>query len=940
MTSSNAAASTALFDALPDPGLLVDPEHEWRVQGANPAAQRVFGVQVGTLLSQALPDFWSELARHTAELTALPAGKLKSLQLHGTGDWRWVEVRAFRVGALVALQVVNLTAQHADEARNSALFALTVALSKALTNQEAAEIVLQQGRTALNAATGSVFVLDPVVDELVLAGMVGYEEADMQGWQRVPVSASTLLGDALQAGKALFLSTAEVEVRYPHLNVRRTLQTRATVALPLMFGGQPLGVVTFGFAGEHDFGSAERRFLLALSQQLAQALERARLFAQERQAHQTATLLYELTAALGRATTPGEVAQVIAQTSVPVLEATGGAVLQLDAAHEDLVLLGVHGYAEDRPVGWERFSLHLDVIGADCARTQEAIFLGTPEYLERYPHRRGHTLTEAAAALPLWARGRLLGVLSYDWDEPHQFSPAERELLLALAGQCAQALERTVRAEAQRTQVQLLNLAQDALFVRNATNEVTHWNPAAEALYGYSAQEARGRVTHELLQTRFPVSQEAVDEALLGSGRWEGELQHRARDGREVVVSSRQSLRRDEDGKPVAILEVNRDVTVQQAAQNALLTSQHRYQALIEATDQYVWTNSPKGEMAGEQPGWARLTGQSQAEYQGYGWSVRLHPEDREYAVSAWQESVRTRSLYEVEQRVQVQDGAYRSFLVRAVPLLNEEGGLREWVGLHTDITDLKRAEQLLQAWGSELERQIAAQTRELRAANEELGAFAYTVSHDLRAPVRHVKSFAGLLRKKVQAGDEFSVLRYVDVIEQAAERMETLTDALLSLARAGMTELETTDIDLNFLVDEIRSDLIPELAGREVTWQVGALPTVRVDLGLFRQVLTNLLENAIKYSRGRDPAVVEVWAEQSLSEIVVMVRDNGAGFDPQYAGKLFGVFQRLHHQSEFEGTGVGLANVKRIVEKHGGRVWAEGRPGEGATFFLSLPQG
>ncbi|WP_216329843.1 sensor histidine kinase [Deinococcus aestuarii] len=243
----------------------------------------------------------------------------------------------------------------------------------------------------------------------------------------------------------------------------------------------------------------------------------------------------------------------------------------------------------------------------------------------------------------------------------------------------------------------------------------------------------------------------------------------------------------------------------------------------------------------------------------------------------------------------------------------------------------------MLKAWGSELERQVAAQTRELRAANEELGAFAYTVSHDLRAPVRHVGSFAGLLRKKI--GEEPGLLRYVDQIEGAATRMETLTDALLGLARTGAAQLNKTDVDLNLLVSASRSDLTPEVQGRSVTWRFGELPVVRADLRLLRQVLANLLGNAVKYSGGRKEAVVEVWAQETPREVTVAVRDNGAGFDPQHAGKLFGVFQRLHHQNEFEGTGVGLANVKRIVEKHGGRVWAEGRPSEGATFFFSLPR-
>ncbi|WP_309570992.1 PAS domain-containing protein, partial [Deinococcus sp.] len=263
----------------------------------------------------------------------------------------------------------------------------------------------------------------------------------------------------------------------------------------------------------------------------------------------------------------------------------------------------------------------------------------------------------------------------------------------------------------------ILRLSRDAVIVRAADGRITAWNAAAETLYGYSAAEAQGRVLDDLLHTHWPVSYSDA-EAVLSLGLvWTGELQRTTRGGEVVVVDSRQAEDRlGADGAAV-IVEVNWDVSAARAAQTALQRSEERYRALIEATDQYVWTNSPEGYMTGDQPGWSRLTGQTSEQYHGYGWAQHLHPEDQEAAVLTWQESVRTRSVYEMEQRVLGHDGTYRSFLVRAVPLLDEDGTLREWVGLHTDVSELKHAEQALKAWSAELEQQVAAQTHDLRAA-------------------------------------------------------------------------------------------------------------------------------------------------------------------------------------------------------------------------------
>jgi light-regulated signal transduction histidine kinase (bacteriophytochrome) len=226
-----------------------------------------------------------------------------------------------------------------------------------------------------------------------------------------------------------------------------------------------------------------------------------------------------------------------------------------------------------------------------------------------------------------------------------------------------------------------------------------------------------------------------------------------------------------------------------------------------------------------------------------------------------------------------------------------------------------------------------------LEAANKELEAFSYTVSHDLRAPLRHIDGYVDLLLSRCRGDLNEKGRHYVDTIAASARQMGVLIDDLLQFSRTGRSEMDLAPVDMNQVLREALSQVREDCAGRSIEWQIGDLPQVRGDYALLRQVWANLLGNAVKYTRDRDPARIGVGSREGNGEVVFLVSDNGVGFDMQYAGKLFGVFQRLHRQEEFEGTGIGLATVARIVTRLGGRIWAEAEPGKGATFFFSLPQ-
>ena len=259
----------------------------------------------------------------------------------------------------------------------------------------------------------------------------------------------------------------------------------------------------------------------------------------------------------------------------------------------------------------------------------------------------------------------------------------------------------------------------------------------------------------------------------------------------------------------------------------------------------------------------------------------------------------------------------------------------------NTMLSEIQERDRSLQEAQVQLEERVRQRTQELHASNGELEAFSYSVSHDLRAPLRHIAGFANLLEQHPGATLDDQGRRYVKTITDATTRMATLIDALLAFSKMGRASLSKRRVELSDLVQDARAEVSTDVNGRRIVWNVHPLPLVDADPALLRPVIVNLLSNAIKYTRTRDEAHIEVGTHESGNgEVVVFVRDNGVGFDMAYAHKLFGVFQRLHRADEFNGTGIGLANVRRIVQRHGGRTWAEGVVDCGATFYFSLPQG
>lgn len=257
----------------------------------------------------------------------------------------------------------------------------------------------------------------------------------------------------------------------------------------------------------------------------------------------------------------------------------------------------------------------------------------------------------------------------------------------------------------------------------------------------------------------------------------------------------------------------------------------------------------------------------------------------------------------------------------------------------YTDITKYKEAEEEVRSFNQKLEAMVAVRTRELEAANKELESFSYSVSHDLRAPLRSIHGYMNIFAEEYTGKLDDEANRLIHIIQDNARRMGQLIDDLLSFSRLGRKELMKGTISMEDMVDGIWEELLRDQNGRDIDFTRASLPPAFVDSVTMRHVWTNLLSNALKYTGRKPKAIIEVGAREEGDKIVYFVRDNGSGFDMRYYEKLFGVFQRLHSQEEFEGTGVGLAIVHRILHRHGGSIWADARPEEGATFYFALPR-
>jgi PAS domain S-box-containing protein len=395
------------------------------------------------------------------------------------------------------------------------------------------------------------------------------------------------------------------------------------------------------------------------------------------------------------------------------------------------------------------------------------------------------------------------------------------------------------------------------------------------------------------------------------------------------------------------------DITRRKLAEIALENNERRYRSLVSATSQAIWITDAHGTVVEDIPSWRDLTGQTELEVQGWGRLNAIHPEDRELTQLLWNQALETKSLYQIEHRVRVADGSYRFFAARAVPVLDANGEVQEWVGANTDITNRKLAEEALKQAKAELEMKVEERTaelqklnQELKRSNQELEQFAYVASHDLQEPLRAVTGYSQLLGQEYQELFDESAQEYFAYIVDGAKRMQQLIQDLLAYSRVATRGQEFSPVDCNALLNIALSNLHVAIAQSNAIITHDPLPEILADKTQLIQLFQNLIGNAIKF-RKQEPPQIHIGAVKKYQEDgeefsqsptwLFSVKDNGIGIKPQYLERIFEVFRRLHTRREFSGTGIGLAICKKIVERHNGQIWAESQPGVGTIFYITL---
>jgi len=487
----------------------------------------------------------------------------------------------------------------------------------------------------------------------------------------------------------------------------------------------------------------------------------------------------------------------------------------------------------------------------------------------------------------------------------------------------------------------------DAVFISDTEGRFVDFNEAFATFHKFKSKADCSKTFAEypdILDVYFangelaPVEQWAVPRALRGETRTnEIYLLHRKDTGDRWVGSYSFAPIRNSDGTIVGSVVVGRDITEQKHAEEALRESEERFSTMANNISQLAWMADGTGWIFWYNKRWYEYTGTTPELMEGWGWQRVHDPDVLPRVLEQWQQSIETGEPFDMEFPLRGVDGLFRPFLTRVFPVKDAGGRIEYWFGTNTDISELRKAQDELLDFNRTLEQRVRERTAALEAANRELEAFSYSVSHDLRAPLRSIDGFTRMLLERYSSQIEPTGLDYLHRVRNAAVRMNRLIDDMLKLSRIGRAELRRESVDLSGLAAEVIDDLRERDPERQVQVEIAPKLMVTGDASLLRILLENLLGNAWKFTSKTAEARITIGTKTRDGECLYYVRDNGAGFDMAHAKQLFTPFQRLHTEDEFPGTGIGLAIVQRIIARHDGHVWAEGKEGAGATVYFTL---
>jgi PAS domain S-box-containing protein len=676
----------------------------------------------------------------------------------------------------------------------------------------------------------------------------------------------------------------------------------ASVVLPLLLGSRWVGLIVLNWAQPMQIAPSDQQFYQAIITQAAAVLDSRALLAQNDMV-------------LGRL----QEAQRIAQIGDFEIDLRTH---EMHWSRELKQIIGREPQNSADSLSELQRTIHPDDCAIAAAYLRQAVEAGIPYQLRcrfvqpdfsiRHVEIRGEVLTDA------------------------QGTPIKTQGIIQDITERVEA-ERMLRSVEERLHL-LIQGIEDGIWDWNLeTNEVVS-TPRCKEMLGYAPDEIGDRV-YDWDALCHPDDLARVNSTIadyLASQRssYETEARMRHKDGHYRWIRTRGVALRDDDGRPYRMIGSHTDITTRKQAELALHESEQRFRMMADQAPVLIWLTDLAGDIIYCNKTWLNFTGKPLEDEIGAGWLKDIHPEDREYARMIYLDALENKTQYTGEYRLRRHDGVYRWMLETGVPRFDENGGFVGYIGSCIDITERKEFEQAI----SRLNLDLSTQTAQLQAAYGEMEAFTYSVSHDLRAPLRAINGFSQILFE--QYGDQLAADagHYLERVRANAVRMGELIDDLLMLSRVGRRALELDRVELTRVAQAALAEVYTTADYPLSCIDIRPLPTCRCDPRLMQQVFANLISNALKFSRNHPaPLVIVDSYRDAHGGFVCFVRDNGAGFDMAYADKLFGVFQRLHDNSQYEGTGVGLAIVQRIIQKHNGRVWAEAAPNEGATFYFTI---